>query len=150
MASARGRPRAARRAAASPATTGSGAMSEPRRAGEGRKVRVIVGPAAAGRNAAVASPCGGRGEPVSCVPRPSGATALPPGGGVMGQTSEEYQDKDVLAQRAPAITILAAEALRGAANGARPGEPPPAKTEERISLFWRVFGGTLLSIAALL
>jgi hypothetical protein len=66
----------------------------------------------------------------------------------MSQTSEEYQDKDSALQRAPAITILAAEALRGAANGTRPAEPP-AKGEERMSLFWRVFGGTLLSIAAL-
>jgi hypothetical protein len=67
----------------------------------------------------------------------------------MGQANEEYQDKDMAAQRAPAITILAAEALRGTANGARPVEPPPAKGDERMSLFWRVFGGTLLSIGAL-
>jgi hypothetical protein len=69
----------------------------------------------------------------------------------MGQVSEEYQDKDAATQRsaAPAITLLTAEALRGAAFGARPCEPTPGKGEERISLFWRVFGGTLLSIAAL-
>jgi len=44
-----------------------------------------------------------------------------------------------------AATILAGETLRKTA------EPPAAapKGEERISLFWRVFGGTLLSIAAL-
>jgi hypothetical protein len=66
----------------------------------------------------------------------------------MGQSSEDYQDKDAMAQRAPALTLLTAEALRGAAAGARPAEPS-AKGEERISLFWRIFGGTLLSIAAL-
>jgi hypothetical protein len=67
----------------------------------------------------------------------------------MAQTGEEYHDKDVQVSRAPAITILAAEALRGAANGSHPLDPPPAKGEERLPLFWRVFGGTLLSIAAL-
>jgi septal ring factor EnvC (AmiA/AmiB activator) len=34
-------------------------------------------------------------------------------------------------------------------NGAASGTATPVKGEERISLFWRVFGGTLLSIAAL-
>ncbi|HKI33894.1 MAG TPA: hypothetical protein VKA46_18720 [Gemmataceae bacterium] len=67
----------------------------------------------------------------------------------MAQTNEEYRDKDVQVQRAPAITILAAEALRGAANAPRPVDPSAGRGEERISLFWRVFGGTLLSIAAL-
>jgi DNA repair exonuclease SbcCD ATPase subunit len=66
----------------------------------------------------------------------------------MGQTSEEYQDKDTMTQRGPAITLLAAEALCGSANGSRAAEPP-AKGDERMSMFWRVFGGTLLSIAAL-
>lgn len=64
----------------------------------------------------------------------------------MSQAREDYQDKDT-ALRAPAMTILAVEARRGAA-GDRVAEPP-AKGEERLSLFWRVFGGTLLSIAAL-
>jgi hypothetical protein len=66
----------------------------------------------------------------------------------MGQPSEDYQDKDGVAQRAPAFTILATEALRGATAATRP-ESPPGRGDERISLFWRVFGGTLLSIAAL-
>ncbi len=45
----------------------------------------------------------------------------------------------------PDSTPIAATALRGA-----PGEaPPPKKEEEHYSLFWRVFGGTILSIAAL-
>jgi hypothetical protein len=34
-------------------------------------------------------------------------------------------------------------------NGAAAGGATPTKVEERISLFWRVFGGTLLSIGAL-
>jgi hypothetical protein len=64
----------------------------------------------------------------------------------MGQTSEEYQDKETAVQRAPAVTLLGAEMLR---SGAARTAEPPAKGEERMSLFWRVFGGTLLSIAAL-
>ncbi len=64
----------------------------------------------------------------------------------MGQTSEDYQDKDTARHCAPAMTLLTAEALRGSAS--RPADPP-TKGEERMSLFWRVFGGTLLSIAAL-
>jgi DNA repair exonuclease SbcCD ATPase subunit len=42
--------------------------------------------------------------------------------------------------------VLESESLRSAATEK---EPSPAKDEERISIFWRVFGGTLLSIAAL-
>lgn len=43
--------------------------------------------------------------------------------------------------------ILAAESLRGGDQPAKtPRESPP---EERISLFWRIFGGTMLSICAL-
>lgn len=45
----------------------------------------------------------------------------------------------------PTLAILTSEALRqGEAAAAE-----PAKPEEKISVFWRVFGGTLLSIAAL-
>jgi hypothetical protein len=43
-------------------------------------------------------------------------------------------------------TLAALETLR---NGAASGTAVPARGEERISLFWRVFGGTLLSIGAL-
>jgi uncharacterized protein (DUF3084 family) len=54
--------------------------------------------------------------------------------------------------RPAANTLLAAETLRKCAEVTVP-EPAPAaaapKGEERISLFWRIFGGTLLSIAAL-
>ena len=50
---------------------------------------------------------------------------------------------------APALAALvAAETMRNAAPPiALPAAPP--RGEERISLFWRVFGGTILSIAAL-
>src|SRR5262249_49703584 len=49
----------------------------------------------------------------------------------------------------PTIPILAAEALRNSSPPAPDTAPPPTKHEERMPLFWRVFGGTLLSIAAL-
>jgi hypothetical protein len=48
--------------------------------------------------------------------------------------------------RTAAATLLAGETLR---KTAEPPAAAPPKGEERISLFWRVFGGTLLSIAAL-
>jgi septal ring factor EnvC (AmiA/AmiB activator) len=43
---------------------------------------------------------------------------------------------------------LATETLRNADPNGQPAVPP-SRGEERLSLFWRVFGGTLLSIAAL-
>lgn len=46
----------------------------------------------------------------------------------------------------PGGTLLAAQALH---NADRLGREAAEKKEERISLFWRVFGGTLLSIAAM-
>lgn len=49
--------------------------------------------------------------------------------------------------RLGAVAVMA-EAGRAADAGYRPAEP--AKTgEEKISVFWRVFGGTLISVAAL-
>ena len=48
----------------------------------------------------------------------------------------------------PHRSLLTAEALRS--GGSTPHVyGKQAKTEERITIFWRVFGGTLLSIAAL-
>ena len=52
-------------------------------------------------------------------------------------------------QRAPqqaSPPVLALETLRSTST---PLEPAPAAKEERLSVFWRVFGGTMLSIAAL-
>ena len=50
--------------------------------------------------------------------------------------------------RLPTAALVATESLR------RPGpqafsEAPPGRAEEKIPIFWRVFGGTVLSIAAL-
>jgi hypothetical protein len=60
---------------------------------------------------------------------------------------QSYDDKEATLADKNGGALLAAETLRSAA------QPPPAaeapRTEERISVFWRVFGGTLLSIAAL-
>jgi hypothetical protein len=52
-------------------------------------------------------------------------------------------EQDVIPR--PTLAILTNEALRQG----EPAEAVPPKPEEKISLFWRVFGGTLLSIAAL-
>ena len=49
-------------------------------------------------------------------------------------------------QRSAPGLVPAAETLR---NAAAADKPAPAQGEERLSLFWRIFGGTLLSIAAL-
>lgn len=48
--------------------------------------------------------------------------------------------------------VLLAETLRNAATssaGESSPAPAAAKTEERLSMFWRVFGGTVLSIVAM-
>jgi hypothetical protein len=50
-------------------------------------------------------------------------------------------------QRNPEAPLAAAETLRLAA--APPSDDKPAKGEDRIPLLWRVFGGTVLSILAL-
>jgi hypothetical protein len=50
---------------------------------------------------------------------------------------------------APGITVAEAECLRSVAASSTQGPLKSVRGEERISLFWRVFGGTLLSIAAL-
>lgn len=48
---------------------------------------------------------------------------------------------------APSATVLVAETLRSSAQAGTPDSP--AKGEERLPLFWRICGGTLLSIVAL-
>lgn len=66
----------------------------------------------------------------------------------MGEAARQSSRDDSPMLPQPAITILSAESLRGgnssyqATNG--------GKGDERISLFWRVFGGTLLSLAGLI
>jgi septal ring factor EnvC (AmiA/AmiB activator) len=64
----------------------------------------------------------------------------------MGMNRRESGEEQEALQR-PSI-VLAAESLRSAACSTR-GDEEPSRSEGRISLFWRVFGGTLLSIAAL-
>jgi hypothetical protein len=55
----------------------------------------------------------------------------------------DCRDQQSSAVRSRSNTVAVAETLRqGAAAG-------PGKGEERVSLFWRLFGGTLLSIGAL-
>ena len=66
----------------------------------------------------------------------------------MRWNKEESRNEQPVAGRYSEQTILTAETLR---QGGSPVvvAPEPPKGEERISIFWRVFGGTLLSIAAL-
>jgi DNA repair exonuclease SbcCD ATPase subunit len=45
--------------------------------------------------------------------------------------------------------ILAAETLRAGDTAARGSKPVEKNNDEKMSLFWRVFGGTILSICAL-
>ncbi len=68
----------------------------------------------------------------------------------MSDAREERADRETAVQTAPVMTLLAADAVRCATTPARPNEPVVAKAEDRIPLFWRIFGGTLLSIAALI
>jgi hypothetical protein len=59
------------------------------------------------------------------------------------------QDTDQSSMLKPTVAaILTAEAVRNAELAAG-ASALAAKPEEKISIFWRVFGGTLLSIAAL-
>src|SRR5262249_308302 len=50
-------------------------------------------------------------------------------------------------QRGLAVPVEIVETLRNCSQAPEAASPP--KGEERISVFWRIFGGTLLSIAAL-
>jgi hypothetical protein len=62
----------------------------------------------------------------------------------VGWNKDEAADERPEAARGRTNTVVVAETLRSAAAGG-----VTARGEERISVFWRVFGGTLLSIAAL-
>src|SRR5260370_38848643 len=65
------------------------------------------------------------------------------GGNAMAENRSEQRTP----QPSVGAPLLAAETLRSAAAA---GETATAaKGEERVSVFWRVFGATLLSIAAL-
>jgi hypothetical protein len=58
-----------------------------------------------------------------------------------------YEDKEATLANRNGAALLTAETLRSASEP--PPAPEPPRGEERISVFWRVFGGTLLSIVAL-
>ncbi len=64
----------------------------------------------------------------------------------MGQARGREDDQRFVSTIGAGTLIQAAGMLR---NGQEPAPLASAKGEERISVFWRVFGGTLLSIAAL-
>jgi hypothetical protein len=67
----------------------------------------------------------------------------------LSSTSRRCQDVEQGPLTKSAVAaILTAEAVRNAELTAAPSATA-AKPEERISIFWRVFGGTLLSISAL-
>ena len=65
----------------------------------------------------------------------------------MSQNRSRPNLEQAMPPRPSLSAAVAAEALRIAAPPV--AYPAPPKGEERISLFWRVFGGTILSIAAL-
>lgn len=58
-----------------------------------------------------------------------------------------HESRESIEQTSPPLSLLQAETLRNAA--APPPQPTPARGEEQIPIFWRIFGGTLISIAAL-
>jgi chromosome segregation ATPase len=61
--------------------------------------------------------------------------------------SQPHDDREGPPPGKDGATLLAAETLRSGGERRPAGDAP--RGEERMSLFWRVFGGTLLSIAAL-
>jgi predicted nucleic acid-binding Zn-ribbon protein len=63
----------------------------------------------------------------------------------MSDSRSDWRNEQAAA-RAPNNTAALAETLR---NGADNGSARPARAEERVSLFWRICGGTVLSILAL-
>ena len=65
----------------------------------------------------------------------------------MTRERQSYDDKEATLAGKNGANLLAAETLRNGAESAAAAESP--RGEERLSIFWRVFGGTLLSIAAL-
>jgi hypothetical protein len=80
---------------------------------------------------------------------------------VMVMENREFEDEQILRRDRGRATLLAAEAMRTAATpltatrcgavdfaGEAAGAAPPAG--EKISLFWQVFGGTIVSVFALI
>src|SRR5207245_1250135 len=69
------------------------------------------------------------------------------GGHALTAENQDYRGDSSSRPRSQTAPAVAAETLRSAAASA--DAPAPAKSEERLSIFWRVFGGTILSITAL-
>ena len=61
-------------------------------------------------------------------------------------TKQSYRDEQDRSQLAQAATVLMTEAQQGAGRG----EKEAPKSEDRYPLFWRIFGGTILSVVTLL
>ena len=65
----------------------------------------------------------------------------------MSRNRTPDRSDETFGPRACDSAVLASESLRTAVAGHEPAPHP--KGEERISVFWRVFGGTLVSLAGL-
>jgi cell division protein FtsB len=67
----------------------------------------------------------------------------------MSRNQDKIENENSDWARKQAGTVLAAESLR---NSAAPGEAaaPAPRADDRISAFWRIFGGTVLSIVTLI
>jgi hypothetical protein len=64
----------------------------------------------------------------------------------VSEPNSQYRGKESREAQGNGATLFAGEVLR---SGTASLAAAPARGEERISLFWRVFGGTLLSLAGL-
>jgi hypothetical protein len=63
----------------------------------------------------------------------------------MGDSRSDWRSEQAAAVRTPSNAVAVTETLRSSADGAS----RPVKAEDRVSLFWRICGGTVLSILAL-
>jgi hypothetical protein len=66
----------------------------------------------------------------------------------MAKNQPEYEDKESSGLRNSG-TLTVAETLRSVSAAREEAPAKEGKSDEKISVFWRVFGGTLLSIGAL-
>lgn len=65
----------------------------------------------------------------------------------MSDSRQPLRDSQPNLPQAPALAIFSAESLRAGHSGVF--HSSGGKSEDKLSLFWRVFGGTLISIAGL-
>lgn len=70
----------------------------------------------------------------------------------MSRNQDKIGQDEVSWARQQAGTVLAAETLRNSAAQAEPAAPAPQapRAEDKMSAFWRICGGTVLSIVALI